>query len=410
MIDIKKLREDPDFFRKATADKQRDVSTVDQAIELDEQKRKILGQVETLRAERNKIGKEDIVRGKEIKIELDGLENQLKEIDEKLQIVLLQIPNPALPSVPVGQNEEGNVEIKQWGEIKKFDFQIKTHFELGDSLDLFDTDKAGQVSGTRFGYLKNEAVLIEMALINYGLTTLIHKGFLPMEPPVMIKKEVMGKLGYNNFGFDETYVLDQDNLCLIATAEHALVPYLMDEVIPEDKLPLRLVGFSPAFRREAGSYGKDTKGILRMHQFNKLEMVSFVKPEESEAEHQYLISIEEEMMQALKIPYHVVQMCTGDLGDPAANKNDIESWFPSENKYRETHSCSNCTDYQSRRLNIRLKRKTGEMEFVHVLNGTVFSQRPILAILENYQQADGSVVVPEVLQSFVGKEVISPKS
>jgi len=408
MIDIKKLRENPDYFRKATADKQRDASKVDQVIDLDEKKRKLLGEIEILRAERNKLGKDGIERGKEIKTELDGLEKQLKGIDEELQKDLWVIPSPASDEVSVGKDESGNIEVRTWGELKKFDFPVKAHYELGETLDLIDTKKAGEVSGTRFGYLKNDAVLLEMALFRFGMDTLVKKGFTPVEPPVMIKKEVMGKLGYNNFGFDETYVLDKDELCLVATAEHALVPYYMNEIISEADLPIRLIGYSTAFRREAGSYGKDTKGILRVHQFNKLEMVAFVKPEDSDKEHQYLISIEEELMQALKIPYQLMQMCTGDLGDPASNKNDINAWFPSENKYRETHSCSNCTDYQSRRLNIRLKRRTGELEFVHILNGTVFSQRPILAILENYQQADGSVIIPEVLRPYIGKDRIVP--
>lgn len=408
MIDIKKLRENPDFFRQATSAKQRDPSFVDQALALDEEKRKLLQKVESLRAERNKLGKDDIERGKQIKEELKLLEEQLEEKENKLQEVLGKIPNPALPDVPIGKDESENIEVKKWGQPPVFDFPPKAHWELGEILDLIDTERAGKVSGTRFGYIKNEAVLLEMALVNLGLRTLIEKGFTPILPPVLIRKEVMSGLGYNNFGFEETYEIKDEELVLVATAEHAIVPYFKDEILTEDQLPKRFVGFSSAFRREAGSYGKDTKGILRVHQFNKLEMVSFCKPEDSEKEHQFMIGLEEELMQKLEIPYRVVKMCTGDLGDPAAAKYDIEAWFPSENKYRETHSCSNCTDYQSRRLNIRFKRKTGELEFVHILNGTVFSERPILAILENYQQKDGSVKIPGILSQFVGKEVILP--
>ena len=410
MIDLKKLRENPDCFKKATADKQRDPKLVNESLKLDEEKRNVLQQVEVLRAERNKLGKEGIERGKQIKGELDKLEDELKKLDADLQTVLWKLPNPALDNIPVGKDEGGNIELRKWGEIPKFDFQPKAHWQLSESLDLIDTERASKVSGTRFGYLKNEAVLLEVSLLNFGLKTLIAKGFVPIFPPVLIKKEVMEALGYNNYGFEETYVLPEDDLCLVATAEHAIVPYLKDEVILEKDLPKRFVGFSGAFRREAGSYGKDTKGILRVHQFNKLEMVFFCKPEDSAEEHELILGIEEELMQALKLPYHVMQMCTGDLGDPAAAKYDIEAWFPSENKYRETHSCSNCTDYQSRRLNIRFKRGSGETEFVHILNGTVFSERPILAILENYQQKDGSVEIPEVLRQFVGKDTISPKS
>ena len=410
MIDIKKLRENPDFFRKATAEKQRDPVLVDEVLRLDEEKRDLLGKVEILRAERNKLGKEDIKRGKELKEELGKLEESLTGIDHNLQEVLFKLPNPALVDVPVGKDESGNVEIRKWGEIPKFDFSPLAHWQLGEKLDLIDTTRAGKVSGTRFGYLKNEGVLLELALINFGLKKLIDKGFLPIFPPVMIQKEVMEALGYNNYGFEETYQIKDENLVLVATAEHGIVPYFKDETLSEIDLPKRFVGFSSAFRREAGSYGKDTKGIMRVHQFNKLEMVSFCRPEDANEEHEFLIGIEEELMQELKLPYHLLKMCTGDLGDPAAAKFDIETWFPSENKYRETHSCSNCADYQARRLNIKYKTKSGETGFVHILNGTVFSQRPILAILENYQKKDGTVAVPEALRSFVGKEIISPKS
>jgi len=409
MIDLKKLRENPEYFRKATGDKQRDPLLVDKVLELDQQKREILQKVETLRAERNKLGKEGIERGKEIKVELDQLEVKLKSLDADLTTVAWKIPNPALENVPVGKDESGDVELRKWGEIPKFDFEPKAHWQLGESLDLIDTERAGKVSGTRFGYLKNDAVLLELALINFGVKKLIEQGFYPIFPPVMIKKGVMEALGYNNYGFEETYQVKDEDLVLVATAEHAIVPFFKDEILLEGDLPKRFVGFSGAFRREAGSYGKDTKGILRVHQFNKLEMVSFCKPEESIKEHEFILGIEEELMQALKLPFRVVQMCTGDLGDPAAAKYDIEAWFPSENKYRETHSCSDCTDYQARRLNIRFKRKSGETEFVHILNGTVFSERPILAILENYQRPGGTVEIPEVLRQSVGKDIISPK-
>jgi len=409
MIDIKKIRENPEYFRKATADKQRDPKLVDEALKIDGQRKEIMVKVEVLRAQRNKLGKEDIERGKQIKIDLSRLEADLSKIDQDLKNVLWKLPNPAKEDVPVGKDESENVEVKKWGEIPKLEFPIKAHFELGESLGLIDTQRASKVSGTRFGYLRNEAVLLEFALIRYGLDLLLKKGFSPVLPPVMIKDEIMAELGYNNYGFKETYCLAEDKLCLVATAEHSILPFYKDEVLTEEELPKRFVGFSTAFRREAGSYGKDTKGIFRVHQFNKLEMICWTKPEDSDKEHELMLSIEEELMQCLKIPYQVTKMCTGDLGDPAARKYDINAWFPSENKYRETHSTSTCTDYQSRRLNTKYKKKTGELEFVHILNGTIFSERPILAILENYQQKDGSVKVPEVLQSYLGKEVISPR-
>ncbi|PIV01058.1 serine--tRNA ligase, partial [Candidatus Shapirobacteria bacterium CG03_land_8_20_14_0_80_40_19] len=282
MVDIKKLRENPDFFKKATADKQRGSGLVDEVLKLDGEKRNLLQKVETLRAERNKLGKEDIERGKQIKVDLSGLKADLSRVDKELEEMLWKLPNPAMPDVPVGKDENENVEVRKWGEIPKFDFAPKAHWQLGESLDLIDTQRAGKVSGTRFGYLKNEGVLLELALLNFGLKKLIEKGFTPVLPPVMIAKEVMSALGYNNYGFDETYQIVDEDLVLVATAEHALVPYYKDEILTEGDLPKRFVGFSSAFRKEAGSYGKDTKGILRVHQFNKLEMVSFCKPEDSQ--------------------------------------------------------------------------------------------------------------------------------
>ena len=420
MLDIKFIRQNPDEIKKACAKKQAKID-IDRLLEIDKKRRELMLALEDTRAKKNKANEEIkqlhekadreavIMKMRELDKNDDRIEAEFKEIDAEFQGLMSIIPNPPLDNVPEGKNESENKEIRKWGNIPKFDFVPKSHFELGEALDLIDTQRAAKVSGTRFGFLKNEAVMLEMALLDLGFKTLIKKDFTPILPPVMIRKDVLSGLGYNNNSFDETYCLDQDNLCLVATAEHALVPYFKDEILLETELPKRFVGFSSAFRREAGSYGKDTKGILRVHQFNKLEMVSFTKPEDSEKELTFLLGIEEELMQSLNLPYHVVQMCTGDLGDPAAAKYDIEAWFPSENKYRETHSASNCTDYQSRRLNIRLRRKNGELEFVLILNGTVFSERPILAILENYQQKDGSVKIPDVLQKYAGFKKITKK-
>ncbi|MDP3093250.1 MAG: serine--tRNA ligase [bacterium] len=411
MLDIKLIRQNPEKVKDACRKKQAKID-IDRLLEIDKKRKELMLALEDTRAKKNQANEQIkqlhdkadreavIMKMQELDKSDDRIEAEFKEIDAEFQGLMSIIPNLPLNSVPEGKDESENKEIRKWGDIPKFNFPPKSHFELGETLDLIDTQRAGKVSGTRFGYLKNEGVMLEMALLDLGFKTLIKKGFTPILPPAMIQKDVLMALGYNNRGFEETYCLDQDNLCLVATAEHAIVPYFKDEILLEQELPKRFVGFSAAFRREAGSYGKDTKGILRVHQFNKLEMVSFVKPEDSEKEHAFLIAIEEELMQSLNLPYHVVQMCTGDLGDPAAAKYDIEAWFPSENKYRETHSASNCTDYQARRLNIRFKRKGGELEFVHILNGTVFSERPILAILENYQQKDGSIKVPRILQKY----------
>lgn len=410
MLDINLIRENPEKIKKGIADKGYDPSLVDRILKVDETRRKLLLEVEDWRGQRNKLGKEDLEKAKKIKETLQKIEPDLAAVEEELKNLLWQLPNPALAGVPIGEDERENVEIKTWGTIPQFDFPVKSHDQLGKDLDVIDTQRAGKISGARFGYLKGDGVMLEMALLDLGFKTLIKKGFTPIFPPVMIKKEVMEALGYNNKGFAETYLLPDDNLALIATAEHAIVPYYKDEVLNEADLPKRFVGFSSAFRRESGSYGKDTKGIFRVHQFNKLEMVSFTRPEDSEKEHEFFLSLEEELMQALELPYHVLRICTGDLGDPAAAKYDIEAWFPSEGKYRETHSCSNCTDYQARRLNIKYRTTKNQQqitEYVHILNGSVFSERPILAILENYQQKDGSVLIPPVLRDYIGKDKIS---
>ena len=252
--------------------------------------------------------------------------------------------------------------------------------------------------------------MLEFALVRLALETLIKEGFTPVIPPVMIKLDSMQGMGYlEHGGVDNMFVLEKDSLVLVGTSEQSIGPMHMNEVLDVKTLPRRYVGFSTCFRREAGSYGKDTRGILRVHQFDKVEMFSFTRPEDGDAEHEFLLSLEEKLMQNLELPYQVTKMCSGDLGDPAARKYDINAWFPSENCYRETHSTSTTTDFQSRRLNIKYRKKDGTSAFVHMLNGTAFSQRPILAILENYQQEDGSVRVPEVLQEFVGKDIIKSK-
>jgi seryl-tRNA synthetase len=420
MLDIKFIRANPEKVKEACRKKQAKID-IDRLLEIDKKRKELMLAIEDTRAKKNRANEKIkaihdkaeretvILQMKELDTNSDRIQAEFEEIDAEFKGLMSIIPNLPLDSVPEGKNEAENKEIKKWGQIPKFDFEPKSHFEIGESLDIIDTQRASKVSGTRFGYLKNEGVMLKLALLDLGFKTLIKKGFTPILPPVMIQKDILSALGYNNRGFEETYCLDQGNLCLVATTEHTIVPYFKDEILPEQELPKRFVGFSSGFRREAGSYGKDTKGILRVHEFHQSEMISFCKPEDSEKEHTLMLTIEEELMQALNLPYHVVQMCSGDLGDPAAAKFDVEAWFPSENKYRETHSTSNCTDYQARRLNIRLKRRNGELEFVHILNGTVFSERPILAILENYQQKDGSVKVPNILQKYCGFKTIKSK-
>ena len=289
-----------------------------------------------------------------------------------------------------------------------FNFQPKNHLEIGEYLNLIDVEKAAKISGSRFNYLKNTAVLIEFALVDLVLRALIKKGFIPVVPPVMVKENIAAGTGFlEATEKKEAYIIPEDNLYLTGTSEQSLVAMHSNEIINERDLPLRYVGFSTCFRREAGSYGKDIKGIFRAHQFDKLEMVIFSKPENSVKEHQLLLSIEEELVQLLKLPYRVVRICTGDMGRPAASQYDIETWLPSENRYRETHSTSNCTDFQAVGLNIKYRGKDNKSHFVHTLNGTAFAiGRILIAILENYQQKDGSVKVPAVLQKYTKLKII----
>ncbi|MFH1565635.1 MAG: serine--tRNA ligase [bacterium] len=331
----------------------------------------------------------------------------LQSIDKRKREFLKLIPNIPASDVKKGKGESENEVIKSWGKSINPTFKIKDHSQLGRELDIIDVERASKVSGSRFGYLKGDGVLLELALINFAFSTLIKEKFVPVIPPTLIKKESMDGMGYmEQGGKEDMYLLDKDGLVLVGTAEQSLGSMHKGEILNVKDLPIRYVGFSSCFRREAGSYGKDTKGIFRVHQFDKVEMLSITKPDESDKEHDFLLSIEEKLFQALKIPYQVVKMCTGDLGHPVARKYDIEAWFPSEKRYREVTSTSTTTDYQARRLKIKYKEGV-KTEFVHILNGTAFAiGRTILAILENYQKEDGSVEIPEVLKIYMGKDKI----
>ena len=414
MIDIKFIRNYPDKVKEGCQKKQVKVD-IDRLFEVDKKRREVLQALEDMRAQKNKSSKEIsgtkvekekqkiILKMRELDKNSDRLNGDLKELNEEFKKLMFQIPNLPLADVPVGENEKDNVVLKEVGEKPKFDFEPKDYLELAERLDLIDVKRAAKIAGSRSGFLKRELVLIEFALIKLAFDTLMKEGFVPILPPVMLKPEMAKGTGYFEAAdIEEAYFLPKDNLFLIGTAEQSLLTMHTDEIFDEKELPRRYLGFSTCFRREAGSYGKDTTGIFRVHQFDKAEMFSFTKPEDSIKEHQFFLEIEEKLMLALKIPYRVVNICTGDLGRPAAAKYDIEAWLPSENRYRETHSTSNCTDFQARRLNIRYRDlKTKKLEFVHTVNGTAFSQRPILAIIENYQQKDGKILIPEVLQKYL---------
>lgn len=409
MLDIKFIRENSKLIEESAKNKGVGID-VKKLLETYHEKKTLDVKAQELRAEKNNAAKKrDIKKGKKIKEELYELEKNLAKLTKELDALLLQIPNPAKKDVKKGKNDTENEIIRKVGNPKKFDFTPKDHLELGESLNIIDVERASKISGTRFYFLKNDAVLLEFALKQFAFETLIKEGFIPLLPPVLIKTEIMKGLGYmENGGDEDMYILDKDNLALVGTSEQSIVAMHADEVLDAKDLPKRYVGFSSCFRREAGSYGKDTKGILRAHQFDKVEMVSFVRKGEDDKEHEYLLSLEEKFLKALDIPYQVVKMCTGDLGFPAARKYDLEAWIPSQNKYRELTSTSTTTDFQARRLGIKY-RNGQTTEFVSILNGTAFSTRPIIAILENYQTKEGSVIIPQVLRKWIGKDKISLK-
>ncbi len=400
MPDIKFIRENKNEVEKGIKAKGFDVD-VNLILDFDEQNRRLEKEIENLNIERKKAAnKKDIKKGKKTKIKLNELESEKKVASEKLEELLKKLPNLPLPEVPIGKDETENIVLKEVGERPEFNFPVKDYMTLGEKLGWIDTKRTGKTVGSRFGYLLRDAVDLEFAIVRFAFDVLKKEGFIPIVPPVFLKPEAMRGMGYLDYNKDEVYHLEKDDLYLIGTSEQAIGAMHMNEIFSEKELPLRYAGFSSCFRREAGSYGKDTKSILRVHQFDKVEMFSFTKPENSKAEHQFLLSLQEKLMKALELPYHVLQMCTGDLGFQAANKIDIETWIPSENNYRETHSTSNNTDFQSRRLNIKYKNPiSGKNEFVHTLNGTAFAiGRIIIAIMENYQQKDGTIKIPTVLE------------
>lgn len=418
MLDVKFIRENPEIVKAGVKNKGYDID-IDKFLQTEKKRREIIRALEDMRAQKNKASKEIpllkdgqqkekiILEMRELDTNSDRLNNDLQKIEEEFNEILSKIPNIPSADVPIGKNDAENVEIKKAGKKTEFDFPFKDYMALGEEIDLIDVKRASKISGTRFGIIKNQAALLEFALVNLAFETLVKEGFTPTIPPVMLKEEMARGTGYfEATDREEAYFIPSDNLFLVGTSEQSLLSMHSGEIFDEKDLPKRYVGFSTCFRREAGAYGKDTNGILRVHQFDKIEMVSFCKKEDSQKEHDFLLSMEEKLMQALEIPYRVLRICTGDLGRPAARKFDIEAWIPSENRYRETHSTSNCTDFQARRLNIRYKTKDG-LEFAHILNGTAFAiGRTLIAIIENYQQKDGSIKVPKVLEKYLGFKTI----
>ncbi|MEX2054440.1 MAG: serine--tRNA ligase [Candidatus Colwellbacteria bacterium] len=405
MLDPNIIRDNPDLVRKKIQDKGVDAKLVDKFLDIDERWRGEVARADELRAQKNKLGKEDREEARRLKEETKSLEEGLRAIEIERDALLVEFPNLAEDRVPVGASEEDNVVLKEVGKKPEFKFPAKDYLEVAGNM--IDTQRAAKVSGSRFGYIMGDLVLLEFALVRFVMDKLVPLGFIPVVPPVLIKPEPMKGMGKSKFIDDgDAFYLEKDDLYLVGTAEDTIGAMHMKETLSDKDLPLRYVGFSSAFRREAGSYGKDTRGILRVHQFDKVEMFSFTRPEDSVKENDFLLECQEEIVSALGLPYRVVHICTGDMGFSASNQFDVETWIPSEGKYRETHSCSNTTDFQARGLSIKYA-SGGESKYVHTLNATgVAIGRTLISILENYQSKDGTVKVPKVLQNYVGKKEI----
>ena len=414
MLDIKFIRENPELIKKTAKEKLVEID-VDRLLEVDKLVKENLTEVERLRAERNKLSNEisklqgedkqkKVERVKALKEEISKIEEILHPLQEEFEDLMLRVPAPTLEEVPVGESDADNVEIRKVGEIRKFDFTPKSHYELGEELDLMDFSHASKIAGSRTYYLKNEAALLEMAVCRFVIDKLMKKGFTLMTVPVMVKDIAMRGTGYFPIGKEQAYEIGEDGLYLVGTSEVSLVSYHNGEVVNLDK-PILYAGYSNCFRREAGTYGKDTKGLYRVHQFTKIEQVVICKAdyEEQYKLHNFILNNSEEILQDLKIPYRVVQVCTGDIGLGQVRKHDIEAWMPSRNSYSETHSCSSFNDFQARRSNIKYKDENGELKYAYTLNNTaVASPRILIPILENYQNEDGSITIPEVLVPYMG--------
>ncbi|MBI3956258.1 serine--tRNA ligase [Candidatus Gottesmanbacteria bacterium] len=412
MLDIKFIRDNLALVQEAAKNKNRQVEW-DRLLALDDKRRELIGKAEAIRAKRNKAKKAttEVEKqvGRALKQELKALEKELKAVEEEFDALMLTVPNVPDKSVPVGKDSSGNKEVKKWGEPAAFDFEPKDHIELAKALDLIDFERGAKVGGRRMYFLKNEAAQMELALMWYTLNKLAAKGYTPLVAPSLVKEFTLVGNGQFPWGREEVYALEKDDVYLAGTAEVPVTAYFSGEVLEEKDLPKKFVAFSPCFRREAGSYGKDTKGVYRLHQFNKIEQViiSTNNLNNSFTLHEELLANAEEILQDLVLPYRVLLMCTGDMGEPQVKKYDIETWMPGRSAYGETMSNSVMGDFQSRRLKIRYKTKDGKTLYCHTLNNTALaSPRILIAILENYQQKDGSVRVPKVLQGYLGKKVI----
>jgi seryl-tRNA synthetase len=421
VLDLRYIRENA----AAVADNARNrgvEANVDLVVELADRRSELIQELNELRQQQNQmakgIGQERdpdarqklIEASREMKEEIPQKEADLREVEGRLREEMLKIPNMTHPDVPIGRDDTENVELRRVGEIPRFSFEPKDHVELGESLGIIDFEAGTKVAGSKFYFLRGDAVLLELGLVRYALDTLIEHGYEPAITPDLARDEALIGTGFMPRGPEtQIYSVENSDLSLVATAEIPLAGSLADEIVDGERLPIRLAGLSHCFRTEAGSHGRASRGLYRVHQFTKVEMFAFAEPEQSEALHEEMLSIEEEIFGGLGIPYRVVHICTGDLGGAAYRKYDLEAWMPGRNAYGEITSTSNTTDYQARRLQIRYRRDGGRPQLLHTLNGTAIAvSRALIPILENYQQEDGSVLVPEALVPYVGKNKLEP--
>ncbi|MBI2476745.1 serine--tRNA ligase [Candidatus Uhrbacteria bacterium] len=425
MIDLALFRSEPERISRDMRRRGRDADVVDEIVALDTAHRELVKKLNDLQAKRNAASKtkpSESARAelKTLSQEVKKYEEGVKEYQEKIERLLYHVPNLLADDVPDGHDESNNIVVREEGEKRTFDFAPRDYMEIATALNLIDTERAAKVSGARFGYVKGDLALLEFALVSLCFQTLTDEKqlgplakkahvastpFIPMVPPVMIRPDAYRKMARLDPGQEEErFYIQSDDIFLVGSAEHSIGPYYMDEMVDREKLPIRFIGFSSCFRREAGSYGKDTHGILRVHQFDKLEMECFVEPEDAIHEHNFVLSVQELLMQKLGIPYRVVQICAGDMGTPDARQFDLDAWMPGQNTYRETHTADLMTDYQARRLKTRFKTEQGSTEFVHMVDATAFAiGRTLIALIENYQREDGGVDIPKALQVFMGK-------
>ncbi len=419
MLDLQFIRENPDIVRAAIKNKNKEEVDLDRIVTLGDERKKIAGEITEINRQRGVAQQaRDGEAGKRLKDELKAAEEKYQEVEKELVSLMVKIPNIPSADTPVGPDESANQVVREWGERPQFAFEAKAHWDLGRDLGLIDNEKAAEVSGARFTYLKGDLALMQFALIQLAMSVLTSretlksiiekaglnvsdKPFVPVVVPVMMRPQVMNRMARLE-PREERYVFDEDTV-LVGSAEHTLGPLHMDEVIAEDRLPIRYAGYSTAFRREAGAAGKDTRGILRQHQFDKIEMESFTRPEDGYAEQDLFVAVQEHLMQMLKLPYQVMIISTGDMGGPDQRQFDINTWMPGQNTYRETQTSDYMGGYQARRLNSRIKRTDGTAEPVHMNDATAFAiGRTLIAIMENYQEADGTIAVPEALRPFMG--------